>query len=219
MPSTDTNSDAKSLYSSRQTILYGLYAVLSFFLFIGTVLAPWFAAQGNNGAASTLYNFYKPLCHQYIERSFCYFPNATFPFGNCITSNKCFVETRYTNATPYSGFFHFSKADVGRMRAEVARCFPSGKEGFKFAVCSRDFATYLAMFLTALAFLPLILKNKRVSRLSFIVFVILILPLILDGTLQLFTSWESSNLIRFFTGFLAGVAISAALIPALLGAE
>lgn len=42
--------------------------------------------------------------------------------------------------------------------------------------------------------------------------IILLLPLILDGTIQLKTNYESNNLLRLFTGILFGVGIVALLI-------
>ena len=44
-------------------------------------------------------------------------------------------------------------------------------------------------------------------RISMLAIVILVLPLILDGGIQMFTSYESNNFKRFVTGFLFGYGL------------
>ena len=67
-------------------------------------------------------------------------------------------------------------------------------------VCARCTSIFLFIGLTAF-----FLMFFRV-RISFLLIVLLIVPMGLDGTIQLVSSYESTNIIRFITGALAGMA-------------
>ena len=67
-------------------------------------------------------------------------------------------------------------------------------------VCARCTSIFLFIGLTAF-----FLVFFRI-RMSFLLIVLLIVPMGLDGTIQLITPYESTNLIRFITGALAGFA-------------
>jgi len=95
-------------------------------------------------------------------------------------------------------------------------------------VCVRDTGIFIGM--TSAIFLSLFVNpsedflenlsgfyfKKMKKRICFILTVLLLLPLILDGFLQLLTSYESNNTIRFFTGICAGTSISFLALSALL---
>ncbi len=72
--------------------------------------------------------------------------------------------------------------------------------GNQMPVCSRCTAIFLSIGITAFA-----LMFFRI-RANFWVILLLILPMAVDGVMQLLTPYESTNLIRFITGSLAGFA-------------
>ncbi len=72
--------------------------------------------------------------------------------------------------------------------------------GNQMPVCARCTSIFLFMGLTAVA-----LVFFRV-RISMIWIMLLIIPMVLDGGIQLVTPYESTNLMRFITGALAGAA-------------
>ena len=74
--------------------------------------------------------------------------------------------------------------------------------GNQMAYCARCTGIFLGMAFGA--FIGSLFK----LRIGFSLYIIVILPLVLDGLLQLFTSYESSNLIRIVTGTLAGTFTS-----------
>ncbi len=95
-------------------------------------------------------------------------------------------------------------------------------------VCARDTGIFVGM--ASAIFISLFINpsedflenlsrfyfKKMKKRICFILTFLLLLPLILDGFLQLFTSYESSNTIRFFTGICTGISISFLALSALL---
>jgi uncharacterized membrane protein len=84
--------------------------------------------------------------------------------------------------------------------------------GQKMGVCVRCFSTYL--FIVP-ASIPFFIDSFRawISKMHFLRFVlpvsiILLSPLMVDGFIQLLTSWESTNLIRFITGAMMGAGLA-----------
>jgi uncharacterized membrane protein len=95
-------------------------------------------------------------------------------------------------------------------------------------ICARDTGIFTGMTL-ALFFSLFVtpsgdfLRNlsqfyfKRLKNHSCFVFtILLLLPLTVDGFLQLLTSYESNNILRFFTGACAGISISFLALSSLL---
>ena len=72
--------------------------------------------------------------------------------------------------------------------------------GNQMPVCARCTSIFLFIGLTAI-----FLMFYRV-RMSMMLIMLLILPMALDGGIQLITSYESTNILRFITGALAGMA-------------
>lgn len=72
--------------------------------------------------------------------------------------------------------------------------------GNQMPVCARCAAIFISISITSL-----ILLFFRIKMPLWLI-IVLIVPLAVDGSLQLITSYESTNLIRFFTGYLSGFA-------------
>ena len=72
--------------------------------------------------------------------------------------------------------------------------------GNQMPVCSRCTAIFLSIGITTFALVFFRIKA------NFWTILLLILPMAIDGGLQLLTPYESTNLIRFITGALAGFA-------------
>ncbi|MDH7508010.1 MAG: DUF2085 domain-containing protein [Methanomassiliicoccales archaeon] len=75
--------------------------------------------------------------------------------------------------------------------------------GNQMPFCARDVGIF-----SGLIFGMLIVLLAPKIRISAITFVLMFIPLVIDGTLQLFTSYESTNPVRVFTGILAGIAVA-----------
>jgi uncharacterized membrane protein/glutaredoxin len=75
--------------------------------------------------------------------------------------------------------------------------------GYQMAMCQRDMAIYGSIFVAGLGFN---LVRRRLKPLSWQVFVVLITPMAVDGTLQLLGVLESTPLRRLITGGLFGLA-------------
>jgi uncharacterized membrane protein len=82
--------------------------------------------------------------------------------------------------------------------------------GNQMPFCSRCTGIFLGLPLGLM--LSMFLSNKiRLTNRMVIVILLLILPLGIDGTLQLFGLWESKNIIRITTGALTGIAAAIAI--------
>ncbi len=192
-------------------------------IFIITIMAPpyliWF---GYEGLASELYNFHS-YDHQWIYRSECVFEDLSIQ--DCIIQGQegnAYIETVYTkNGDPrYEGVIHeYNQNQIGWNKAEkVTR---DGKVGYKFANDTRDYAIYLPWLLVMLVY-PRLVKGRSKELPSPMWFVLALVPIGVDGTSQLLAGilndpgvyWlssfglkESTNLIRWITGGIAGIAV------------
>ncbi|UCC63275.1 MAG: DUF2085 domain-containing protein [Anaerolineae bacterium] len=155
-------------------LLLGLYAGLP-------VLAPALMASGMEGPARLIYTVYRPMCHQLPWRSF-------FLFGE---------RPHYTEDYLISRVGKEPLADLW-----TARSFYGTPElGYKLALCERDIATYGMMLLGGMLFG---LVRKRLKPLPWLVFLLLLVPMAVDGGLQFIGLWESTPLRRVITGGLFG---------------
>ena len=71
-----------------------------------------------------------------------------------------------------------------------------------FALCSRCFGGYLGISLALLFVNSTVNYSRRIA-----LGIILALPGIVDGGIQLITTYESTNIIRFISGFLGGLGL------------
>ena len=165
----------------------------------------------NGFAATVIYDVYGPTCHQYIERSLCFFnsKDGSWSLGECIDDDSHpLVKTLFTmSKLNYSGPFFYSKADIGLNRAEAV--YYGEKTGYKMPVCSRDFGIYLGAFIGIIIF---VLIGKRLGVVSLPVYLVFLAPLVIDGFSQLLLNYESTNTIRIITGLIAGAASTIALL-------
>jgi uncharacterized membrane protein len=74
--------------------------------------------------------------------------------------------------------------------------------GHQFGLCERNLSIYTALFLGSLAF---VLTNKRLPGIPWWLWVLFILPMVLDGTTQMFGWRESTWQLRLLTGTLFGL--------------
>jgi uncharacterized membrane protein len=133
--------------------------------------------NGHTSAARLLYTAFQPLCHQLPERSFFLFgPQFSYKLGELERLMGPDVPLRY----------------IG-----------DAAVGYKMAVCQRDMATFVAMFLAGLAFVPLRGRPKPLQLRAFALFA---MPMAIDGLGQLLGLWESTWWSRVVTGMLFGVA-------------
>lgn len=139
--------------------------------------APVLMASGQSRLGQILYAIYAPLCHQLPERSF-------FLFGPQVAYTLQELE-------------HLLGPDV------PLRYIGDPIIGYKMTVCQRDIATYAAMWLAGLAFVPL---RQRLRPLPLKVFALLCLPIAVDGFGQLLGVWDSTPWRRVVTGVLFGAA-------------
>jgi uncharacterized membrane protein len=125
-------------------------------LFIGgTLLPPVLMYLGLEGPARVLYGIYGLNCHQLPERSY-------FLFGPGGINTYSLQQVLDWGADP------------GTLRGFVG----NAQVGFKLGMAQRNTAIYTTIFLAGLAYG---LVGKRVPHLRWPLFVLLILPMVLDG--------------------------------------
>jgi len=140
-------------------------------------LAPVLMSAGYLRAARLIYTLSAPLCHQLPERSF-------FLFGR-------------------QSFYTLEELEAWLGPNVPLRYIGDRTLGYKMAVCERDMATFLAFFLAGLAFA---LVRRRLPPLPVKAFIVLCLPMAVDGFGQLLALWDSTWWSRVFSGGLFGVA-------------
>ena len=162
-------------------------------LFNGIILiTPYLASQGSS-LASGLYEAFSFTCHQMINRSLCLFvppSDGSFSIGDC---------------TPQIGVYDPSKDTVAQY---------SGETGYKFPVCSRCMAIYLAMLL-GLIILPFLTSIESEDWPNKWILVAACVPIGIDGFTQLFGLRESTNFLRIVTGVIIGVVLPFYILPIL----
>ncbi len=158
------------------------------------VMAPVFMALGWEDLGRVIYFAYIPFCHQLPERSF-------FLFG-----------THPVYAL--SDLVAYGLPEGRTLDALWARRLFIGNEvlGYKMAFCQRDLALYGALLVGGMLYG---LLRKRLSPLPWKVFLLLLIPLAIDGGTQLVGIRESTWALRVFTGGVSGLAVAWALYPRL----
>jgi uncharacterized membrane protein len=183
---TSTRSTAIAL--NRALLGFARHWLLTFNLFWGVfVIAPWFApvlmASGQERAANAIYLAYVTQCHQLPQRSF-------FLFGLKPMYSLSEIQATWQNTNnPF-----------------LLRQFNGNPQmGWKVAWSDRMVAMWTSIFVGGIVYWPL---RKRLRPLSLWAFVLLILPMALDG---------GTHLLSDFAGLGDGFRDSNAWLAALTG--
>jgi uncharacterized membrane protein len=156
---------------------WGLYVILP-------VLAPLLMAAGLVLPAKVIYTLYRPACHQRPERSY-------FLGGPAMVYSPEELTAAGVDLSPFV-------RDIGNETI-----------GWKMAFCERDVAIYGTIFVAGLAYglLKKIRKQRGAGtwRMPLRYFVLFLVPMGVDGVLQLFGFYESNWLLRTITGVSFGL--------------
>ncbi|MFN2184548.1 MAG: DUF2085 domain-containing protein [Anaerolineae bacterium] len=149
-------------------------------LYVGLpLLAPVLMDAGWTVPAKVIYTVYRPACHQRPERSYFYGgPSAVYSIEE--------LEAAGVDTDPF------------------ARAIGNEQVGWKVAFCERDVAIYGSIFITGLVY-GLIRKRVGIKRMRLRVFALFLIPMAVDGILQLFGFYESTWLMRSITGAIFGI--------------
>lgn len=71
-------------------------------------------------------------------------------------------------------------------------------------LCSRCFFLYLSFFIGSILLLIIKKQNLMSLKKTFLVFLLMVSPLIIDGTTQFVTNYLSNNFLRSISGLLGG---------------
>jgi uncharacterized membrane protein len=157
-----------------------LLANLFWGLYVGLpVLAPVLMEVGWTTPARAIYFIYRPACHQRPERSY-------FLGGPQFVYSIEELDAAGVDVSPLS-------RDIGNEAV-----------GWKFAFCERDVAIYGAMFVAGLAY-AVVRRRLRGWLMPFRYFLLFLVPMGIDGVIQLVTPYESSWVMRTVTGVIFGV--------------
>jgi len=194
-------------------VLIGTYAILPW-------VAPTLMRLGATGPANALYTLYSPMCHQFAFRSiFLYGEQSFYPresVGSELRPYEAYAaEIEELNAG-------FSINDFTPDFFIPARRFRGNQEmGYKTAICARDVAIYMALFIGGLIYaIPAI--RRRLRPIPLWIYVIAGLgPIGLDGFSQLlsyfpFELWavrETAPFFRVATGAMFGLMNAWLLYP------
>lgn len=149
-------------------------------LYVGLpLLAPVLMDAGWVFPARVIYTVYRPACHQRPERSY-------FIGGPQFFYSEEELEAAGVDLNPF------------------AREIGNEQVGWKVAFCERDVAIYGAIFLAGLAY-ALVRDRLKGWRMRFRTFVLFLIPMGIDGVLQLFGLHESTWLLRTITGAIFGI--------------
>jgi uncharacterized membrane protein len=149
-------------------------------LYVGLpLLAPVLMDAGWTAPAKVIYTLYRPACHQRPERSYFYGgPEAIYSIEE--------LEAAGVDTNPF------------------ARAIGNEQVGWKVAFCERDVAIYGSIFLTGLVY-AVFRKQLSSRRMRLRRFALFLVPMAIDGTLQLFGIYESTWLMRSLTGAIFGI--------------
>lgn len=147
------------------------------------LLAPILMGLGYTRPAEFIYTIYKLHCHQLPQRSF-------FLFG---------PQLAYSLETLQELLGAEMLADDSLARAFIG----NPALGYKMAYCQRDTAMYGSMLLAGMVFG---LIRRRLRSIPFVLYLIFLAPLAVDGLAQLLGFYESTWQLRTITGNLFGIA-------------
>jgi uncharacterized membrane protein len=143
------------------------------------LLAPVLMDAGWTTPAKVIYTIYRPACHQRPTRSY-------FFGGPQVVYTPEELEAAGVDIHPLS-------RDIGNETV-----------GWKVAFCERDVAIYGALFLGGLAY-GLFRSRLKGWRMRFRYFLLFLVPMGIDGVLQLFGFYESTWVMRTVTGVTFGL--------------
>jgi len=183
-----------SLWFSRHYLAL-INVILALYVFL-PILAPVMMKIGYTDHATTIYQLYRPLCHQLAYRSFFLFgEQAAYPLDVPAGSDRLTYQQVSGN----------SREDM-----QLASEFIGNEHvGYKIAICQRDIAIYGSLLLFGVIFG---LTGRKFKPLPWGLWVVLAIgPLGLDGVWQLvsqmqfsFLNWlparESTPFLRVATG-------------------
>lgn len=188
------------------------YLIFVFLIFFGYVLlafiAPVMMKLGFPVIGEKIYFLYSSVCHQYAHRSwFLFGRQAYYP-----------LEVKPGIISVYDAF-NISSEEINIMRTFIG----DDLNGYKVAICQRDVALYGAISLFTLLYSVV---HKKLRRIPFSLWLLLaIIPMGIDGTLQLLsgTEWlnflnlshESTPLLRTITGGMFGFFSAWFVLPAI----
>ncbi|MBM2809299.1 MAG: hypothetical protein HW416_58 [Chloroflexi bacterium] len=149
-----------------------------------SIVAPLLGSVGLVAEASPIYQAYYAICHQWPFRAFFLFgPSATYD-----------AQAIAAIAGP----------------AEIWTFVGNDATGFKMALCERDLAIFASALLMGSVYSRL---RPRLSPPSVLLYLLLLIPIALDGFTQL-PSWrESTWELRVSTGAITGIATVWLLFP------
>jgi uncharacterized membrane protein len=149
-------------------------------LYVGLpLLAPILMIAGWTFPAKAIYTIYRPACHQRPERSY-------FIGGADLTYSEEELLAAGVDLSPFV-------RDIGNETV-----------GWKMAFCERDVAIYGSIFAAGLVY-ALVRRRFVEWRMPFRYFLLFLVPMGIDGTLQLFGLHDSNWLLRTITGAAFGI--------------
>jgi uncharacterized membrane protein len=187
-PPTPGNAEAAINRFANRLVLGIAHHWLAIFnlawgLYIGLPwLAPILLHLGYATPARLIYAFYSFMCHQLPDHSY-------FLFGPYLTPDLATLEQ--------------NGMGVGLNLFEQREFIGNLALGYKVAICQRDVAIYGAVLLAGLAFA---LLRRRLGALHWRWYLVLLVPIALDGGLQMIGLHESNWFLRSLTGALFGIA-------------
>ncbi len=182
--------DRFAIFISRYWLV--LVSLILFGFITLPVLAPVLMENGYTGPAQLIYTAYHFTCHELAYRSYFFFGTSpVYTLGQLRT----LLAVQEDDLLYWSNF-------IGNPQL-----------GYKMAWCERDVAIYSSILIGGLLFG---LARSRLPRLNWRGYLLLIAPIAIDGTWQLFTSpilllpflpiHESDWFLRTITGVLFGLA-------------
>ncbi len=156
-------------------------AMWALYIFL-PVLAPILMQGGYTTPARYIYGVYSFACHQLPDHSY-------LLFGDSLVPNLRQLEAGGMGA--------------GLGLLDQRKFIGNGTVGYKIAICQRDMAIYGAVLLAGLLFGAL---RRRIKPIDWRLYLILLIPIALDGGSQLVGLRESNWFLRSVTGAIFGIA-------------
>jgi uncharacterized membrane protein len=159
------------------------------------IAAPLLSLAGRDRAASAIYVAYRVTCHQLPHRSW-------FIAGR---------DTHYDwdTVSAYMGF----SADDREIQA-FHKPIRDPELGYQVAYCQRDTATWMTLWAAAVAYAA-VRHRRRIKALPIWAYLLALVPLAVDGGIQMLGIHESTPLNRTVTGALFGGATAWLILPML----